>query len=957
MLNTDEVRRAASSPLTWLKSALKTTGSGNGDNGELTPRRAISCRLTFTQLNLQQQPLLFLATAFIGGLLGGAKFSLPLSGWFILAASLWLIAGMGLFAQRGESIVTMLLLAGCFTSGGMWWQLNEAGVSESRVRKLFEYGELTPAEPVEVRGRLKQAPELAPDRIYLPLEVERVASLMRERAASGTVQLVVPFVDEQARADYDALQLDYGRRVRVLAYLTPARGYRNPGAPDFDDMLEHRGYDATGSIKSPLLIEPLGEGEPNRFLLALYHLRARAIAVILRSFQQPTSGLLVAALFGNRYFLSRETAEVFRASGTFHLLVISGLHVAMIAAVTLWVTARWIKSRLLRYGLVIVFLWSYAIMVGAQASVLRAVVMLSVALIAQLIFRTAIGANTLAAAALILLTWQPRELFNPAFQLSFLTVLIITTVVAPLLLRLQSIGRWRPTALTPYPPRAPGWVKWSAELLFWDEAAFRQELAQSPIRYRLDKARAASALSRTRLGRAVQCGLAWAAAAALTTTILQVALLPLMIAYFHRASLVSPIANVIESAMVFILMIAGGAYLLIYAISTGIALKLSGAINALGLLTANAASPLLQWRGANLRLPDYGASSASIYICFFALLGVLIVALNRWNPLEKGEEGEAKKQKFGRRTMVAISSAALGLLCWLLVKYPFPHQYEPGRLSLTFLDVGQGDAMLISLPRGSVMLIDSGGRPSFSQDQADNEIELPFVEDRLGIGEAAVAPYLWRHGIKRIDLLVITHGHADHMEGFNDIIRSFDIGAVLTGVISRGDAQFEQLRRAIEKAGVPLRLIRRGDGFELDGVRFEVLSPFRDQAASGAAGNNESLVLRISYGIHSFLLTGDIEREAEERLIAAGEDLRADVLKVAHHGSSTSSTAEFLQRVQPRYAVISAASPNPFGHPHPEVLDRLRQVGAQILQTSSCGAITISTNGHELRVSTFVKCQ
>ncbi len=916
----------------------------------------MSCRLTFTRLNLQQQPLLFLATAFIGGLLGGAKFSLSLPMWFILAVSLWLIAGVGLLAQRGESIVTMLLLAGCFTGGGMWWQLNEASLSESRVRKLFERGQLTAAEPVEVWGRLKQAPELAPDRIYLSLEVERVASLMRERAASGTVQLVVPFVDEQARADYDALQLDYGRRVRVLAYLTPARGYRNPGAPDFDQMLEHRGYDATGSIKSPLLIEPLGKGEPNRLLLALYHLRARAIAVILRSFQQPTSGLLVAALFGNRYFLGHETAEVFRASGTFHLLVISGLHVAMIAVVALWVTARWIKSRLLRYSLVIAFLWSYALMVGAQASVLRAVVMLSVALIAQLIFRTALSANTLAAAALTLLIWQPRELFNPAFQLSFLTVLMITTVAAPLLLRLQSIGQWRPTALTPYPPRAPGWVKWSAELLFWDEAAFRQELAQSPIRYRLDKAQAASALSRTRLGRAVQWGLAWAVAAALTTTILQVALLPLMIGYFHRVSLVSPIANVIESTLVFILLIAGGAYLLVYATSAGIALKFSGAINALGLVTANAASPLLQWRGASLRVPDYGASSALIYTGFFALLGALIVALNRWNPLEKGGEGEAKRRKFGRRIYV-LSLAALGLLCWLLVKYPFPHQYEPGRLSMTFLDVGQGEAIAISFPRGGVMLVDSGGRLPFTQDQTDNEIEIPFMEDRLGVGEAAVAPYLWRQGIKRIDLLVVTHGHADHMEGFNEIIRSFDIGAALTGVIPQDEAQFAQLHRALEEAGVPLRLIRRGDGFELDGVRVEALSPFPDQAVSGPADNNDSLVLRISYGERSFLLTGDIEREAEERLIAAGGDLRADVLKVAHHGSRTSSTAEFLQRVQPRYAVISAASPSPFGHPHQEVVDRLRQAGAHILQTSSCGAITISTDGHDLRLGTFVKCQ
>src|SRR5204863_10140099 len=121
--------------------------------------------------------------------------------------------------------------------------------------------------------------------------------------------------------------LDYGSRVRVLAYLGNTRSYRNPGAPDLDEMLEHRGYDAAGSIKSPLLIERLGDGKRNAALAWLYHLRARMLAAILRSFTPPTSGLLAASLLGNRYFLDHKTGEAFRAGGTFHLLVISGLHV------------------------------------------------------------------------------------------------------------------------------------------------------------------------------------------------------------------------------------------------------------------------------------------------------------------------------------------------------------------------------------------------------------------------------------------------------------------------------------------------------------------------------------------------------------------------------------------------------------------------------------------------------
>ena len=137
----------------------------------------------------------------------------------------------------------------------------------------------------------------------------------------------------------------------------------------------------------------------------------------------------------------------------------------------------------------------------------------------------------------------------------------------------------------------------------------------------------------------------------------------------------------------------------------------------------------------------------------------------------------------------------------------------------------------------------------------------------------------------------------------------------------------------------------------------EILSPDKDDTPEAASGNNQSLVLRVRFGQRSFLLTGDIEKQAEARLVRATDDLHADVLKVAHHGSKTSSTAEFLERVKPQHAVISVAYPSLFGHPHAEVIERLRESNARIWQTGKCGAITISTDGSDLRVQTFVKCE
>jgi competence protein ComEC len=910
-------------------------------------------RLSFTRLNLFEQPLVFIASSFILGLLFAARFRFSIPTWLIASAVLWMAASVLLLRNRGgrgKWTVTCLLLIQSFVCGGALWTINEVGTGEDRVRKLFERGELAVEEPVEIWGTLNDAPELAPDRIYLSVAVEKVATLGRERAATGVAQIVAPLRDDRSRDDYDRLSLDYGSRVRILGNLSDRRGYLNPGSPDFDEMLEHRGFDATGVVKSPLLVENLGVGARSAVLHLLYRIRARAIAVTLRSFTQPTSGILVAALFGNRHYLSRDAAETFRAGGTFHLLVISGSHVAMIAMVALWLAKRLSGLRIIQYGLVTALMWAYALMVGAQPSITRAVVMLNIALVGRLIFRASIGANTLAASAIVLLAWQPRDVFSPAFQLSFLTVLMIVAVASPLYLRLKETGRWQSSMSTPYPPRAPKPVKWLAEFLFWNDREFREEMKRSPIRYRLEKPRAAVWLNRLRL----QAPAAWVAVTLAATCVTQAGLLPLMIHYFHRISIVAPVANVVEALFISLSMLAGAAYLLIHSIVGAWALKLAPAVNALGRLTVEAGRPMIEWRKASFRAPDFGDHWEIVFIAYFAAVLILIVAANEWNPLRKGDDAEDARRKMIGRAATAASMIAITALGWLLAVHPFMHEYERGRLSVTFLDVGQGDAMLVSFPLGSLMLLDSGGRSGFDSPQGDEEDEGGFVEDRIGIGEAAVAPYLWRRGIKRLDWIAASHGDADHVEGFGEIVRGFEIGAALKGAPKRSDRPPSAFDRAALSAHAPLLTLKRGDALDIDGARVDVLSPFSDLPPM--SDNNESLVLRITFGARSFLLTGDVEKEAEARLVESAQRLRADVLKVAHHGSKTSSTIEFLETVKPRHAVISVAKLSPFGHPHPEALARLRTTNAHVWQTGECGAITISTDGDDLRVETFVKC-
>ncbi len=767
----------------------------------------------------------------------------------------------------------------------------------------------------------------------------------------------MPFGEAQDRAEYDALGLEYGTRIRTLTNLRKSQGFRNPGTTNFDELLEYRGYDANGLVKSALLMERLEDGARNRLLSLLYAIRANAIAVILRSFTQPTAGILAAALFGNQHFLAQETAESFRIGGTFHLLVISGLHVAMLALIVAWLTAKLFASRGLRCALMLALLWAYTLMIGAQPAITRATVMLTFVLIGQLIFRTAPGANTLAAAALVLLAWQPRDLFNPGFQLSFLTVLMIVMVTVPLLERVQNLGEWQPSALTPYPPRAPRWLSWGAEFLHWNEAEFRIEMSKAPIRYRLEKARAAQWLSATNRGRFVQQSIRWTMTTMLATVVVQIGLLPMMIAQFHRVSFVSPLTNAIQSAFMFALMIVGAVYLLLYSVVGSVLMKLAFVVNGIGWLTAHAADWLLVWRKLNFRVPDYGANSAGLYAVYFALALVLVLALSFWNPfsLHRRDAENSQRLRKGVLAFLSLCAMALIVLIVILVWHPHPHEFEKGRLSITFLDVGQGDAMLLAFPSGKLMLLDSGGR--IPMDLALAEGEEVFIEDRISIGEAAVSPYLWQRGIKRLDFIAASHGHSDHVQGFADIGQSFAIGAALTGVIPSEDKQFETFRQAVTLTHGSLQSIARGDHLDIDGVRVEVLTPFRDALTASQAANNQSLTLRLRFGQRVFLLTGDIEKEIEARLVAENEDLKTDVLKVAHHGSRSSSTRAFLERAQPVMAVISAAYPSPFNHPHAETMTGLTATGTRILQTSRCGAITISTDGHDLQVQTFVKCE
>jgi competence protein ComEC len=276
-------------------------------------------------------------------------------------------------------------------------------------------------------------------------------------------------------------------------------------------------------------------------------------------------------------------------------------------------------------------------------------------------------------------------------------------------------------------------------------------------------------------------------------------------------------------------------------------------------------------------------------------------------------------------------ATVLGLFA-LLLWQPWLHPWATGTLEVTAIDVGQGDSILVVLPQGETILVDGGGRLVYGRQRKSN----------LDIGEDVVSPYLWNRGIRRIDVMVATHAHQDHIGGLAALVSNFRPKALWTGANPP-----PELLDTARRLAIPSVRQHPTGPFELSGARIEVLAPARDYAA-GKPGNNDSLVLRISYGSRSFLLTGDMERAIEAQLLASGADLHADVLKVGHHGSRTSSIQPFLDAVSPSVALVSAGFENSFGHPHPDVLARLSARHAAILRTDLDGRVTARTDGRRL---------
>jgi competence protein ComEC len=897
-------------------------------------------------------PLAVLAVSFSLGIPVAQLTSLPLNLAFACGV-VCSLAALYSFARRFAFQSSLLLALAFFCAGATLMVLEKSSVTWERVERLYEDGLIDSGEPVEVTGVIERAPEPAPDGFYLTLSVEKLRFKDAERVVSGRILLFAPVRDAVAHYEYEALELRYGARVSVMTRLSRAENFRNPGVSSLTEYLERRGLDATGMIKSPLLVERLDDERVFLPLAWVYEWRQRLLAEIDRKFSTETAGVLKAALLGNRYTLSHGAAERFRAGGTFHVLVISGLHISFIGGIILFLMRRATKRRVWQFAVSVAFLWAYTIAVGAEVSVMRAVLMFTVVALAPVLHRRARSLNALGGATLVLLIWRPVDLFDPSFQLTFLSVLAIIIIAWPLLERLRAIGAWHPTRETPETPRCAYWLKASCETLFWSEREWKDEMRRSNYSYRLFKIPLAARLEKLH----VQRGLRYAFGAIVVSASVQLMLLPLLVIYFHRFSLAALVLNIWVGALMAILALVALAALLISQLNAWLSLPLFKLAAGLNWVMVHSVDPFTAAGIASLRLAEYNGFPSVIYLLYYAPLIALAVALARWNPFARAPE-DTKGAGISWLFKPRHTAMAFAAMFALIVAHPFSAGRPDGRLRIDFLDVGQGDAALITMPDGTTLLVDAGGRPQFNytpRSASEDETTATFERDTRSIGEAVVSEYLWWRGLDRVDYILATHADADHIDGLKDVARNFHVRAAIVGRAPISDSEFAQFAATAQAYNVPVKLVGRGDLLRFGAVEALVLWPPRTQDLNAPSRNNDSVVLRLRFGNRVFLLTGDIEKDAEAALTGAQDDLHSDVVKVAHHGSRTSSIDAFVKATSPHYAIISVGLTSIFGHPHTEILERWRANGAEILTTGQRGTITISTDGNDLKVETFVK--
>jgi competence protein ComEC len=754
----------------------------------------------------------------------------------------------------------------------------------------------------------------APPNLSIDLAVDAIERLTPDTSAlvpaTGGVRITLS-------ASAPSTALHCGDTLEAPLRLRTPERYRDPGAWQYADYLAAQGIGAHANVSAERIRVTSTSSETATLRCRLFAAQTWAADRLLAySASRPNrelppllrltpddAGMLNAMLFGDRDRLNHTLRLGFERTGSFHLFVVSGLHVGLLAGGVFWVCRRLRIAPVVATLATIVLTTAYALLSGFGPPVQRALLMSSIFLVARLLTRDRSPLNALGAAGIAVLVLSPSSLFESSFQMTFLVILAIAGIAVPL-------GEW---SFMPYARACRNQDE------TWRDLAMHPRLAEFRILLRIRGEHLEPRVARLfgyRAGRRARFLPAtllrwslWLLELLLITLVAELVMALPMALYFHRATLFALPANIFSIPMVAILAPVALVTFLLSLVNAWLA-AIPAAATALMLHGVNGLiAGISRLHAADWRVP--GPSLVVIAIAFVGWIACCWLV---------------RRSRSGALVTAGMLPLIAAMLLW-----PERAIVTPNALEVTAIDVGQGDSLLLVSPEGHAMLIDAGGpvgRPGSPTGT--------IATNSFDIGEDVVSPYLWSRRIRRLDVVVLTHAHSDHMGGMPAILRNFRPRELWVG-IDPGSPAYAALLEEAAGLGIAVRHVHAGDTSYWSGTRIAVLAPAPTYANHGPPANNDSLVLRVDYGAASVLLEGDAEAPSERAMLAAGEVQPVTLLKVGHHGSRTSTTPEFFAAAAPRAAVISVGRGNTFGHPREEVIDRIAASRIPLYRTDRFG--------------------